>query len=479
MIPESRDGRAPPQQYGFGWIPQPNEPDDDLTSKADVWAIGKVMYDLFSLSGHERFSTITAESRPQYLRNGRRMIPNFDRAPFASDELYQESPYTKDLSDLIERCMHAEASRRPTPTELYEVTGKFMTDRYSEAESTSAFSVGSRKLYYRGNEINNMPMGARNCAQHISVRDWHTLIAPGNNDPNEPKLDIYPEQIWNMRQNQQEQDFVERVFHEFQSDACGEEFREALLANDERVNIRGTKLNILDKDDHLTYLGWQDGSFFIKEERKLRQKRVTARRAIDDDGNNNRPDEDDSNDDDNDNDGGGDRGGRGRRHQRSKGRPPANGRGKRQGAPRRQIARGEARISDQDVLSLPQAPKFTPYVSIHAHEERFEHTGDGKDLVFVIDVEPDAQLLPENLTRPMIEQAHESLCEETLGSASQLSQASSVFGGVVYRPRPLPGPSNSTRKRRRDDTLGRLASNRQKRQRLSGRPNILGRLHAP
>ncbi|KAK5091817.1 hypothetical protein LTR70_006347 [Exophiala xenobiotica] len=102
-----------------------------MTAKANVWQVGKVMYDLFSLSGQEKYESLQAKSGHEYHEVNRHdTLPNWVTTPFVEDLYRQKSPYSTKLSETISRL----------------------------------------------------------------IRDYFRLLEPANNDPEEPRLNIHPEQ---------------------------------------------------------------------------------------------------------------------------------------------------------------------------------------------------------------------------------------------------------------------------------------------
>lgn len=347
------------------------------------------MFDLFSLSVPAYFHRQMALSRPQYEANENKMIPDFHSIPFIPDNLHALSPYSKDLSDAIMICMHAEASRRPTPATLYEATRHFQDVRCAEKSATLPFSVRHRKLYYYGNEINHMSFEERNCLRDLTIFDWEDLHAAGNNDPNEPELDVCPAQFWNMRPEQDHQQ-RENEFNNHFSEGVQGDFHDLLFSNEERIRMGQDEIEILDPDDELTYKGKVDETFFLDEAERRRGKNGKGGEA--NDGGHSRSG------DDNDNDNDGDHGdqGLGKRSdvpQPSKSAPRA---GNEKIKPRRNQQGGQKPLLGGAVSAQSSVTKYTPYVPIDAHQERFENTADGKDLIFVIDTAPDPSLIPKD-----------------------------------------------------------------------------------
>lgn len=321
------------------------------------------------------------------------MIPDFHSIPFTPDNLHALSPYSKDLSDAIMICMHAEASRRPTPATLYEATRHRLDIRCAEKSATLPFSVRHRKLYYCGNEINHMSFEERNCLRDLTIFDWEDLHAAGNNDPNEPELDVYPAQFWNMRP-EQDQKQRENEFNDHFSGGVEGDFHGLLFSNQKRIKMGQGEIEILDPDDELTYKGKADETFFFNEAEKRRKrpgKKGKGDKANDDSHS--------SSDDNDNNDNGGNRGVQGS-EKRSDALPPSKSTpmaGSKRTKPCRDKQGGLKPLLGGAVSAQPSATKYTPYIPIDAHQERFENTADGKDLIFVIDTAPDPSLIPKYL----------------------------------------------------------------------------------
>lgn len=166
-----------------------------MTAKANVWRVGKVMYDLFSLSGQGRYVTLQAKCGNEcHVVNRRDTLPNWMTTPFVEDLHWQMSPYSTTLSQLISRCMAANTTKRPSAEQLYKETLSCLRSSSRSIQSLDPLSVRNARPYYRGNEINNMGINEMNCYHELGMWDYFRLVEPANNDPDEPRLNIYPEQ---------------------------------------------------------------------------------------------------------------------------------------------------------------------------------------------------------------------------------------------------------------------------------------------
>lgn len=314
-------------QYGANWTHPPNlNTSDQVQSELDVWNVGRVMFEAFSLLPNYMYNRIKAQSSLQYERNGRKAFLHLDEA-FGDDSVHPRSPYTKRLSDVIEMCMHVEPSDRPTAVALYRITRDAMNRCIADSESTLPFSVRNRKLYYVGNEINNMPFEEKNCGKRLETDEYLELLHPANNDPEDEALKIYPEQMWETYSLEGDRVALREEYRRKADQQMRDEFgfRSHLHRNSDRVTLQpGSGLiDISDRiDRELTYGGTADDQFFIDESiRKygpLRQAGDRHGNGNDDNNNGNNNgggndgngvnderdgDDDDNNDDDNNNDG--------------------------------------------------------------------------------------------------------------------------------------------------------------------------------
>jgi len=179
--------------YGHDWTPAVNQYQPRMTGKANVWAIGKVIYDLFSLSTEDDYDHVKAKSsRAYHVENNGDSLPNWIEIPFMHDLHRKMSPYTPELSDLISRCMAADPASRPSAQELYATTLDLLNSRVHKEKSEDPVSVRNPTLYYRGNEINSMGVEEMNCFHTLESWDYFYLMAPARNDPDDPRLRLYP-----------------------------------------------------------------------------------------------------------------------------------------------------------------------------------------------------------------------------------------------------------------------------------------------
>lgn len=132
---------------------------------------------MHELLTHERariFSQrLDAMTEGQYVAWGYNSIPNL---------LTKKRPeYSFELRRLVMRCLSLRPSLRPTPQEILEVTGR-MVGRYEDelAKYNPTMRLGIQqdsatyqlpKLYFRENDINNMPLGPH--LRDFGVDDQH------------------------------------------------------------------------------------------------------------------------------------------------------------------------------------------------------------------------------------------------------------------------------------------------------------------
>lgn len=154
------------------------------------------MYDLFCLARHHDYHKIQARDSYKYHdMNHGNTLPEWTSTPFRDDWYRQKSPYTRGLSALIRACMEANPDNRPTARQLYQSTSDELKSCLEKAPSLDPVSVRNDKLYYRGNEINDMTVEETNCYHLTDPWEYFQLLAPGVNGPDLPRLRIAPQQV--------------------------------------------------------------------------------------------------------------------------------------------------------------------------------------------------------------------------------------------------------------------------------------------
>lgn len=68
----------------------------------------------------------------------------------------RKSEYSPELRGLIRRYLRTDPSRRPTPQELYDATETQVRSRAAGAKDRATGLKSGKRVYYMGNEINDM-----------------------------------------------------------------------------------------------------------------------------------------------------------------------------------------------------------------------------------------------------------------------------------------------------------------------------------
>lgn len=118
------------------------------------------MYDLATLSHRYRYAGISTQNFREYEEWNNSAIQDFQKDPFtASNHAKDEDdptpcPYSKDLMELVEECLKPAMTVRFKAQEVKAVTEKILA-RYGNDDGQQV----NEKVYFRGNEINDMPLG--------------------------------------------------------------------------------------------------------------------------------------------------------------------------------------------------------------------------------------------------------------------------------------------------------------------------------
>lgn len=156
------------------------------------------MYDLATLSHRYDYAGISTQNPDEYEKWNKNAIEDFQRDPFLASnnakakEDPSPSPYTKDIMELIERCMKPSAKDRIKAREVKTMTEKMLA-RYGSGDGLQM----NEKVYFVGNEINQMQAGSEDFEIHEGPREntlRRTSVSEINEimdysvDPNEPAL---------------------------------------------------------------------------------------------------------------------------------------------------------------------------------------------------------------------------------------------------------------------------------------------------
>ena len=134
--------------------------DFHFSSSHNVWAVGKILWDLMTLEEAHEFDTKLEDlSEDDYKGYPPDQWPSFDgyRA---------HGHYTEALMNLVSSCLRIERSHRPWPEQLETDTRDGLREakeRAPESANSQQPSTGPEDVvYYRQNDINQMPYGGLN-----------------------------------------------------------------------------------------------------------------------------------------------------------------------------------------------------------------------------------------------------------------------------------------------------------------------------
>lgn len=168
--------------------------DFKLLENANVWGIGKVLYDCMTLANTDsEYWEISTLQRREFERWSHQ-VQDFHKTPWAERSFTYSSPYSKTLTDLVSKCTLPAIKNRISLKELKKETesGRRHFDAAWEP-GCEAMPKPKRqrttlqpKLCYKNNEINAMPRGAENFKiDSLHYRFMHKECAA---DPDWPDL---------------------------------------------------------------------------------------------------------------------------------------------------------------------------------------------------------------------------------------------------------------------------------------------------
>ncbi|ERF72103.1 hypothetical protein EPUS_02894 [Endocarpon pusillum Z07020] len=141
---------------------KPDYSNRKVDSSHNVWGFGLTMHELLTHQEAKVFSDhVNAVTEDEYNAWGRNTIPNLVTK--------KDPEYSYELRHLVRRCLNLKPSLRPTVEQILEVTGakikeyetevakitRGATDPVTHAKNTYQLP----KLFFKENEINNMPLG--------------------------------------------------------------------------------------------------------------------------------------------------------------------------------------------------------------------------------------------------------------------------------------------------------------------------------
>lgn len=158
------------------------------------------MYDLATLSHRYDYAALSTQDPRDYQQWNNNAVEDFQVDPFTESNCAKAqddpspSPYSRDLMNLIEQCMKPAMKDRIKAQEVKAITEKILT-RYGSGDGQQV----NEKVYFRGNEINNMPLGR----EDFPMYDGRSAVIPARQndwsdidqlmsypDPNEPELEL-------------------------------------------------------------------------------------------------------------------------------------------------------------------------------------------------------------------------------------------------------------------------------------------------
>lgn len=158
------------------------------------------MYDLATLSHRYRYAGISTQNPRDYEEWNNNAIENFQKDPFTASNYAKDEddnspcPYSKDLMGLIEECLKPAMAVRIKAQEVKAITEKILA-RYGSDDGQQI----NEKVYFRGNEINGMPLGhedfpfydGRDALIPARQNDWSDMDQlMSYPDPDEPELKL-------------------------------------------------------------------------------------------------------------------------------------------------------------------------------------------------------------------------------------------------------------------------------------------------
>jgi len=168
-----------------------------FTQAMNVWNVGKVMYDLMTLSKKWDYALLSTQNYLTYERHEHNAIENFDEVPFRRTNMRERTKtdpkeFSDELTGLIQECMKSRVTDRIKARELFRRTQEGLS------RCTEQLSEGSEPdVWFSANEINNMPAGTETFKYFeggkIGGQDWDPDIDEllgGDYDPDWPQLQL-------------------------------------------------------------------------------------------------------------------------------------------------------------------------------------------------------------------------------------------------------------------------------------------------
>lgn len=123
-------------------------------SAHNIWVIGKIMWELLTLK------TDVDLNKEIYLMTEELYYGEMQEEAIREIQTNRKPDFSSDLRQLIRECLRIDPNRRPSPRDLYEVTKRQLRDRANEVRDDDTGLKKGRRVFYMGNEINDMPVGS-------------------------------------------------------------------------------------------------------------------------------------------------------------------------------------------------------------------------------------------------------------------------------------------------------------------------------
>lgn len=151
--------------------------------KLHVWTMGKVMYDLMTLSESSIYWRISTVDKQQFINNGKHQLPDFSSFPFGGLGPDGKPYYSTELTDLVRDCLRpfwieridVEEMKSRTALEMKKWDDKHVPgceDMEPDAMDPQRDTT-EPKLVYRENDIRKMPRGIERFVG-VEIDDWAT-----------------------------------------------------------------------------------------------------------------------------------------------------------------------------------------------------------------------------------------------------------------------------------------------------------------
>jgi serine/threonine protein kinase len=184
---------------------------------SNIWAVGKIIHDLvyhthsnYYLKEFGKLPRTATDQEQHYDDVGGKMLDPPDTDP----------AYSNELQTLIDNCMDIHQGMRPSAKELVESTKNCLDEWVKVAQTMSVDDRKDLRLFYRGNEINQMSPGPNNFDKLDEIFDQ--IMKNKYQDPALEQLNL-PEKGWHGQKRKFEAEQAEGLWRmpQFEMDANG------------------------------------------------------------------------------------------------------------------------------------------------------------------------------------------------------------------------------------------------------------------